>query len=254
MFQYNPCYCLSGCKKIFAMYLNVSIQPLLLFIHISRYTNGNYSRFQYNPCYCLSAVKACIKYNKKGFNTTLGTVYRSSKASGYGERDVSIQPLLLFIQIILCDCTFCPGFNTTLVTVYLPHPESTGMYRRVSIQPLLLFIFHRRLLRAHSVLVSIQPLLLFILLFRQDSALFSFVSIQPLLLFILQSKHRRILRCGVSIQPLLLFIKRLESRGYILPEFQYNPCYCLSLTPLVYLMGSYVSIQPLLLFIVYHYG
>ena len=145
------------------MYLNVSIQPLLLFIHISRYTNGNYSRFQYNPCYCLSAVKACIKYNKKGFNTTLVTVYRSSKVSGYGERDVSIQPLLLFIQIILCDCTFCPGFNTTLVTVYLPPSTSTGTQRSsfnttlVTVYPSFSSRFSTFFIRFNTTLVTVYP-------------------------------------------------------------------------------------------------
>ena len=60
-------------------------------------------------------------------------------------------------------------------------------------------------------------------------------------------------RLKVSIQPLLLFIYLNPTEAFMIYEFQYNPCYCLSQTFLRELSFlTAVSIQPLLLFIPSH--
>ena len=88
---YRRCLAFSAACK------SVSIQPLLLFIEITRYPTEWCVRFQYNPCYCLSTQNSNTYLPMHSFNTTLVTVY---------------------LWMAFWPCMRIGSFNTTLVTVY----------------------------------------------------------------------------------------------------------------------------------------
>ena len=249
-FQYNPCYCLSYIVHIQRGWI-LSFNTTLVTVYRTSFLNAKAEVACFNTT-LVTVYRTKNKDSKRtgcGFNTTLVTVYPACAVSTGSSPWFQYNPCYCLSTMETKLFSGEWSFNTTLVTVYLLPWLRKQENTAVSIQPLLLFIVISASYQPLFTTVSIQPFLLFIpnssfVLKYESSFNTTLVTVYPDEKSDASADYRfnttlvTVYRSGfnvswyiftVSIQPLLLFICKKYAKFRKSAEFQYNPCYCLSL-------------------------
>ena len=119
LFQYIPCYGLSGTSFAMVADSDISIHPMLRFIKYRYLFLLPTYWFQYIPCYGLSITMKWKNGRLLNFNTSHVTVYLRRIIGIEVRKRISIHPMLRFIYIFIFTDFFRQHFNTSHVTVYL---------------------------------------------------------------------------------------------------------------------------------------